>query len=90
VEQGVQKLILGRIDIYIEHELVVAKALSKFDKGNFDPSSVHQVGIMWTGDSHVYLHKKNALLLPEIAEVLKSMKQEGLVERYRKMAQHAH
>ena len=90
VEQGLIKLILGRIDIYIEQDSVVAETLKKFDKDKFDPSSVYQVGIMWTGESHVYLHKKNVVLLQEIVEVLKSMKQEGKVEHYRKIAQKAH
>ncbi len=90
VEQGLAKLILGRIDIYIEQEHVFAEALRKFDGDTFDPSSVYQAGIMWTGESHLYLHKKNAALLQKITEVLKSMKQEGLVEHYRKTAQNVH
>lgn len=89
VEQGLKKLITGRIDLFIEQERVVAETLRNFDKGKFDPSSVYQAGIMWTGESHVYLHKKHAALLPKITEVLKAMKQEGVVERYKEIAQKA-
>jgi polar amino acid transport system substrate-binding protein len=89
VELGLKKLILRRTDIFIEQELIVEETLRKFNKGDFDPSSVYQAGIMWTGESHLYLHKKHAALLPKIAEVLKAMKQEGVVERYKEKAQKA-
>ena len=87
VEQGLNKLISGRTDIFVEQEPVVAETLRKLEKGNFASPIVYQAGIMWTGDSHVYLHKKHASLLPKIAEVLKAMKQEGAVERYKEAAQ---
>lgn len=84
VERGLTKLIQGRIDIYIEQDYVVTEAL-----GKLEPSPVYRAGIMWTGASHVYLHKRHAALLPKITKILKAMKQEGLVERYRQIAQEA-
>lgn len=90
VEQGLIRLILGRIDIYIEQEHVFAETIRKFDRDTVDPSSVYQAGILWTGESHVYLHKKNAVFLQKIAEVLKSLKQEGKIEHYREISQNAH
>jgi hypothetical protein len=89
VEQGLKKLIAGRTDIFIEQELVVAETLKTLDPEEFAPSSVYQAGIMWTGASHVYLHKRHAALLPKIAEVLKAMKQEGVIEHYKDIAQNA-
>jgi hypothetical protein len=84
---GLKKIIFGRTDIFIEQELVIAEALRNLEKSEYDLSSVYQAGIMWTGASHVYLHKRHTALLPKIAEVLRAMKQEGLVERYREVAQ---
>jgi hypothetical protein len=89
VELGLKKLIAGRTDIYIEQEHVVAETLSELDKAGFDHSTMYQAGIMWTGYSHLYMHKKHTALLPKIAEVLKAMKHEGLVERYKETAQKA-
>ncbi|SHO53927.1 hypothetical protein SAMN02745220_05371 [Desulfopila aestuarii DSM 18488] len=89
VELRLKKLIAGRTDIYIEQEHVVEETLSKFDKAGFDHSTMYQAGIMWTGYSHLYMHKKHAALLPKITEVLKAMKHEGLVEYYKKTAEKA-
>jgi len=86
VEMGLKKLIAGRTDIYVEQELVVEEVLREFDKIGFDHSFLYQAGIMWVGESHLFLHKKHAALLPKITEVLRTMKKEGLVERYRKIA----
>lgn len=84
VDNGLKKLFLGRTDIYIEQQRVVLETLRKLE-----PSGVYQAGIMWTGTSHLYLHKRHAKLLPKIAKVLKEMKQEGLIERYKKIAEKA-
>lgn len=80
-EQGLKKLIKGRTDIYIDQEAVITEILRKSG-----PSPVHQVGVMGTIQSHVYLHKKRAALAPKIAEVLKAMKREGLIKRYKQIA----
>jgi hypothetical protein len=85
-EQGLEKLILGRTDIYIEQEAVALETLKKLDAGVFDVSSLYQAGVMYTGYSYVYLHKKHAALVPQVAEVLKTMKQEGVIERYKQLA----
>jgi hypothetical protein len=80
-EQGLKKLILGRTDIYVDQEAVVTETLRKLA-----PSSVYQAGIMYTGNSHVYLHKRHATLAPKIAAVLKEMKREGLIKQYKQIA----
>ncbi|QEM67739.1 hypothetical protein FO488_05940 [Geobacter sp. FeAm09] len=80
-EQGLKKLITGRTDIYVDQEAVVTEAL-----GRLGPSPVHQVGVMFTGYTHVFLHKKHAALVPKVALVLKAMKREGLIKRYRQLA----
>lgn len=84
VEQGLKKLVMGRTDIYVDQEAVVTETLRKLDAVEFAP--LYPAGIMSTTDSYVYLHKKHTELIPKIAEVLKAMKQEGLIDRYRKIA----
>ena len=49
--------------------------------------SLYQAGIIYTGYSYLYMHKRHAALVPKIAEVLRNMKQEGLVERYKEIVQ---
>ena len=44
---------------------------------------------MTTIESYVYLHKKHADLIPKVVEALKSMKQEGVIERYKETALNA-
>lgn len=88
-EQGLKKLITGRIDIYIEQEAVALETLKELDATEFNTKSVYAAGIMFTGESYVYLHKKHADLLPKIADTLKIMKQEGVIERYKEIALNA-
>lgn len=83
-----KRLIAGRTDIFIEQEYIVDETLGELDKDKFAPSSVYQAGIMWMGSNYLFLHKKHASLLPKIAEVLKAMKQEALIERNKDIAKH--
>jgi len=85
-KQGLKILIIGRMDIYVDVEDTVTEILGRLDPVKFDPSSVHNVGTMAKSNLHTYLHKKNAELVPKIAEVLKAMKKEGLIEQYKKYA----
>ncbi len=85
-EQGFKKLITGRIDIYIEQEAVALETLQKLDPTEFNIKSVYIAGIMYSGESYVYLHKKHTNLLPKIADTLKVMKREGVIERYKEVA----
>lgn len=85
-EQGFKKLITRRIDIYIEQEAVALETLRELGMSEFNMESVYVAGIMYTGESYVYLHKKHADLLPKIADTLKVMKQEGVIERYKEVA----
>lgn len=86
VEQGLKKLISGRTDIYVDQEIVVTELLKNFDRTQFDPSVVYKAGILYTGESFLYLHKRHAAILPKIAQILTIMKKNGVIERYRKIA----
>lgn len=86
-ELGFKKLIEGRIVVYIEQEAVALMTLKKLKMADFNTESVYAAGIMYSGESYVYLHKKHADKLSKIADTLRDMKQEGLIERYRDVAQ---
>lgn len=84
--QGMKKLLMGRTDVYIEQDVVASEAIRKLATEAVDPAALHQAGIMYTGYSYLYLHKKHAALAPKVAEVLKAMKQEGAIDRCKQLA----
>jgi len=81
-EQGLKKLISGRTDLFIYDEEWMQTALQTPE---FKGSKVRSVGFMQSVDIHGYLHKKHAALALKMAEVIKAMKTEGLIEQYRMM-----
>lgn len=86
VEQGLKKLITGRTDLYVDLESNVIDAMKRLNAAEFDPSAVYQAGIIQDAPAHAYLHNKHSALIPKVAEVLKAMKQEGLIEHYKNVA----
>ena len=85
-EQGLKRLILGRTDVYVDVEDIVTEKLKQLNPVHFDPVLVYQAGVLEEETLHVFLHKKNAPLVPKISAVLKVMKEEGLVEKYKRSA----
>jgi hypothetical protein len=82
---GLRMLLTGRVDYFCEIDAALQSALySPEFKG---VASVRP--LLTIGDRIVlypYLHKKNAELAPRLAAVLKGMKAEGLLERFRQEA----
>lgn len=82
VDQGLKKLKAGRTDLYCDFDLAVLGEL-------LSPAFKGETGYRQTFDLDVglplypYIHKSRAELAPRLAETLKKMKAEGLVERYR-------
>ncbi len=85
-EQGLKRLITGRIDVYVDVEVIVTETLKRLDPMAFDSSRVYRAGIMAQDTLHAYLHQKHRTLAPKVSEVLKTMKQAGLVDQYRQRA----
>lgn len=85
VEQGLKKLIMGRSDLYVDSEGLIAETIKSLKRDNFNVSTIYKAGIMQGVNVHVYLHKKHAALVPKVTHALKTLKQEGLVEHYRKI-----
>ncbi len=79
--QSLKKLISGRIDLFVDEESGV---LTLLQSPEFKGSKIRSVGIMESIVIYPYLHKKHASLAPKMAEIIKTMKTEGLIEQYRK------
>ena len=84
--QGLKKLISGRTDLYVDVEFTILEAKKGLSPNAFDVSALYPAGIMQKVDAFSYLHKKHALLVPQLTKTLKAMKQEGLFDSYLKIA----
>ena len=82
-ELGLQMLLAGRVDFYCELDGAILNAL-------YLPEFKHATSVrllLTYGDTialHPYLHKKHAELAARLAVVLKQMKADGSLERFRR------
>jgi polar amino acid transport system substrate-binding protein len=82
VEQGIKKLLASRTDLYCDLEVSMLEQLQAPEfKGVAKVRKVLDLGK--SVPTYPYLHRKHADLAPRMAEVLKKMKAEGLIEAYR-------
>lgn len=82
VEQGLKKLKAGRTDLYCDFDLaVLGELLSPTFKGETGYRQALDLNLGLP--LHPYIHKSRAELAPRLAETLKKMKAEGLIDRYR-------
>lgn len=81
--QGINKLIAGRTDFFIELENTVADALKTSE---FKNSNIYIAGIMDELTIHAFLHKKHKELALQLSATLKDMKREGLIDKYLQVA----
>jgi polar amino acid transport system substrate-binding protein len=79
-EQGLKKLVSGRTDVFIYDE---SSLLSLLQTPEFKDSKIRFAGLMDSFYAYPYLYKKHAALALKMAEVIKAMKTEGLIEQYR-------
>jgi len=79
---GLKKLISGRIDLFADEESGI---LTLLQTPEFKKSKIRSAGVMDSLPVYPYLHKKHAALAPKMAEILKAMSAEGLIEQYRIM-----
>jgi len=83
IEQGLKKLKAGRTDLYCDFDLAVMGIL-------LEPSFKGETGYRQVLDLNLglplypYVHKSRSELAPRLAETLRKMKAEGLVDRYQK------
>ncbi|MCP4374096.1 MAG: amino acid ABC transporter substrate-binding protein, partial [Deltaproteobacteria bacterium] len=82
INQGVKRLILGRTDVFIDAESGLSSILRS---DNVEKSGIQIVGVLHKHTAHAFLHKKHKDLEPKLSSVLKKMKKEGLLNKYRKV-----
>lgn len=78
LEQGLERLIRGRVDVYIDvSERVEAFLRSRVASGHAAYAEVHAVGDMEVAKGYIWLHKRHAGLAWHVAEILREMKRSG-------------
>lgn len=82
-DQGLRKIQAGRTDIFVHLRSIILEVLKAEE---FKDSGIKEVGVLQEYSLYPFLHKKHKDLAPKLAAVLKQMKEEGLVEKYFKMA----
>lgn len=82
-EQGLRRLLLNRTDIYIDDDLLVLPLLIGSEE--FNNGKVHKVGPMASVPLYMYIHQKNSALEPRLSKVIKEVRDEGLMGKYRKI-----
>jgi hypothetical protein len=78
---GFRMLLIGRADLFIGSEMDMLDIL---ETDEFKQSNLKIVGTLERFTGHAFLHKKHQALVPELSAVLKQMKQQGLLEQFRK------
>lgn len=86
VEQGLKKLRAGRTDLYCDFDAAVRNELLG---PSFNVETAFRVALdLGVGFSlYPYVHKSRAELAPRLADALRKMKAEGLIERYLREAE---
>jgi hypothetical protein len=85
IAQGLQKLRLGRTDLYFDVEEAVSDFmffLSDAERRSSGLGSLHQAGVVRSTTGHAYLRGAHAALAPPLASGLARLKRQGTVKRY--------
>ena len=84
VHQGIQKLLAGRTEVYVDVEAFVLTYLKSEDFQQISRGrTVYMAGVMDQISGHAFLHKKHQALVSPLSAILRTMKEEGLFETYR-------
>ncbi len=78
---GLKNLAAGRTDLFLSVERTVLGALKN---GRYNNVPIYIAGIMEVHTLHTFFHKKHKDLALLLSEVLKKMKKEGIIEKYRR------
>ncbi|MCX4026357.1 hypothetical protein H0A36_14865 [Endozoicomonas sp. SM1973] len=82
--QGLEQVVAGRTQVFIDVQQNITFHLNQSE---FQKVVFYRVGIMEKTPAHAFLHKKHKSLAPKLSLVLKKMKQEGLIEKYKAKAE---
>lgn len=80
---GVRKLFAKRTDLFIGMDRGVDYALTLPE---FEGRTLHRAGFLELSEAHAYLQPQHWDLAIALSEVLGTMKKEGVIERYEKLA----
>ncbi len=80
-EQGLKKLIKGRVDVFVEQTLVFDRSKQALLAESTEYNKIYSAGIVDTLAGYAYLNKKHSRLAKDLALMLKKMKTEGRVEQ---------
>lgn len=80
---GLKKLALGRTDIYIDVDETILPLL---DVEPFKSAHIYKAGVIDAYPVYCYLNQRHAGLVPRLSAILKKMKSNGTIERYRAIA----
>ena len=86
LQQSLKKLAAGRIGLLIAPDSILAQLLNLEE---FKNSGIHKVGEVAEVPLHAFFHPTHKDLAPKLAEALKQVKAEGLIDQYRKTAEEA-
>ena len=86
VVHGLKKVATGRTDVFLAPESIVVQLLTG---DGFKDAGIRQVGVIQEVPLFAFLLPAHKALAIDLAEVLKKMKSESLIGRYRRMAEEA-
>ncbi len=81
---GLKNIANGRTDIYIDVEDVIKSVINK--NAEIKSAGLYRAGIMDQVSVHAFLHRKHQNIVPKLEKILKEMKREGLIKKYKKIA----
>nr|WP_315216911.1 hypothetical protein [uncultured Duganella sp.] len=85
IDQGLQKLRMGRTDLYFDVEEAVSDFLfflGDAERRRSGLALLHQAGVVRSTTGHAYLRGAHASLAPQLAAGLARLKRQGTVKRY--------
>ena len=82
--QGLRRLDADRIDIYVDDR---NSAIPIINDPSYDlQGQIYQAGIMDQVPLYMYVHKSKKTLIPLLEDTIRTLREEGLIEEYRKKA----
>lgn len=83
IQQGMQMLLSGRTDLYVDVEDYARKYLSSDEFKNIShEKKIYKAGLMEKTTGHAFLHKRHRTLAPKLAAILRTMKAKGEFRQY--------
>ncbi len=84
VKLGLKLITTGRVDIYVDDLNAILGIINISEPALGD--GIKQVGVLDKVPLYMYVHKKNAGMVKELEVEIKKLKDEGVIEKFRKKA----